>query len=479
MKIKNWLIFSYITVMLIPILTAVVLFFWMENYNRETEINDYIVNMKKFQKYDEKLNNKELFLHPKNELNIIDPKDSNNTKIEVYDKNGVELYTSSGDKMIISSSIEQLYSNLYEIKHGFRADTLKKPIFNDGNLIGFYKITIMRTKIVKGVNNATIKALVIFSVVFFGVLICMIKLMDKKFNRPILLLIMAMNDFARGDETSIKYKSQDEIGELINHFNNMKNEIQQKNAEIEKEQKSKEYMIAAISHDLKTPLTAIRAYAELINSKDEKNSARHISSILNKCDYMTNMLEDLLMYTVLSSNYVMKFVNVDGEEFFQMLFSGYDEVCSKHNIRFKTEVKVNGSFCVDVKQMIRLVDNLMSNAIRYTEEGKWIHMGVFSHDCSLPEWICEHEKQKLEEFRKEGAIILVKNEGEEISKEHIERIMEPFYKVDNSRNKKVGTGLGLSIVKLIIDKHHGRMTILSSRETGTLIACFLKNEGMD
>ncbi len=57
--------------------------------------------------------------------------------------------------------------------------------------------------------------------------------------------------------------------------------------------------------------------------------------------------------------------------------------------------------------------------------------------------------------------------------------MEPFYKVDNSRNKKVGTGLGLSIVKLIIDKHHGKMTILSSRETGTLITCFLKNEGMD
>lgn len=479
MKIKNWLILSYITVMLIPILTAVILFFWMESYNKQTEINDYVTNMRKFQKYEEVLNDENIFLHPPKKLNLIDEKDKSNTKIELYDKNGILVYSSNNETMSIPTSTEQLYKELYEIKHGFRADTFKKPIFSKGDLIGVYKITIMRTKIVKGVNDITLKALAIFITVFFLVLISMIKLMNKKFNNPILLLIAAMKDFAKGKETSIKYKSQDEIGELIKHFNNMKSELEQKNAEIEKEQKSKEYMIAAISHDLKTPLTAIRAYAELISSKDEESSTRHVSSILNKCDYMTNMLEDLLMYTVLSSNYAMNLVNVDGEEFFQMLFSGYNEVCSKNNIRFKTEIKVNGSFCVDVKQMIRVIDNLMSNAIRYTEEGKWIHMGVFSHEFNLPNWICQDEKQKLKEFAKEGAIILVKNEGEEISKEHIERIMEPFYKVDNSRNKKVGTGLGLSIVKLIIDKHHGKMTILSSKETGTLIACFLKNEGMD
>ncbi|HAG43688.1 MAG TPA: hypothetical protein DCL31_10620 [Clostridium sp.] len=325
-------------------------------------------------------------------------------------------------------------------------------------------------------NSGTIVVISIFIIVFIAVLIWMIKLMDRKFNKPLLLLIDSIKDFAKGDETYINYMSKDEIGELINHFNDMKKKIKEKDYEIEKEQKSKEYMIAAISHDLKTPLTSIRAYTELIISKTEETSKRYALSILNKCDYMSNMLEDLLMYTILSSNYIMDFVNVDGEEFFQMLLSGYEEVCEKSNINYNTEINVKGNYKVDVKQMIRIVDNLMSNAIKYTGEGKSIHMGAFSEEFSLPDWICEEEEKKLKEFRKNTAVILIKNQGEEIAKEDIDRILEPFYKVDNSRNKKVGTGLGLSIVKLIINKHNGRMIISSSKESGTLIACFIIRE---
>lgn len=474
MKIKKWLTLSYVTVMLIPILTSIMLFFWMQSYNKRTEMDDYINNIKKFEKYDKLLSNKELFNnYPFNAVNLIDEEDKNNTKIEIYDRNGVRLSSSISENVYYPISREQLYSNLYEIDHGFKVDTLKKPVFYEGDLIGFYQITIVRTKVIQGVNNGTIVAISIFVGVFIAVLMLMIKLMDRKFNKPLLLLIDSIKDFAKGEETSIKYKSKDEIGELISHFNNMKREIKEKDYEIEKEQKSKEYMIAAISHDLKTPLTSIRAYAELIDSQREEDNKRYVSGILSKCDYMSNMLEDLLMYTILSSSYTMDFVDVDGEEFFQMLLSGYEEVCEKSNINYKTHIKVRGNYRVDVKQMIRVIDNLMSNAIRYTAEGKSIYMGAFSKGVSLPDWIDEEEKNKIEELRKDGVVILVKNQGEEIPKEDIERIMEPFYKVDNSRNKKVGTGLGLSIVKLIIDKHNGSMIVLSSKERGTLIACFI------
>ncbi|RXI42099.1 sensor histidine kinase [Clostridium tetani] len=475
MKIKNWITISYITVMLIPILTAVMLFSWIKDYNRKTEMEDYIKNIQTFEKYDELLNNEKLFNYSSKKLNIVGEKDKNSMKIELYNKNGGKIYSSSSDEYFIPISQKELYSNLYEITHGFRADTLKKPVFKDGDLIGFYEITIMRNNIIKGVNNATIKAIIIFILIFLTVLLCMIKFMNRKFNNPIQMLIKAMKSFPLGEESSINYKSTDEIGELINHFNYMKDEIIEKNNEIEKQQKSKEYMIAAISHDLKTPLTSIRAYAELMNVEGEKNN-KYVKGILNKCDYMTNMLQDLLMYTILSSNYNMEFVDVEGEEFFQMLFSGYKELCKKNHINYLSEIKVNKNYKVDVKQMIRLVDNLIANAIIHTEKEKYIYMGAISSQYELPNWVLGEDREKINNFRKDHTVIIVKNQGDEISKENIKRIIEPFYKGDNSRNKRGGTGLGLSIVKLIMEKHDGEINILSSKERGTLIVCVLKDE---
>ncbi|GAA0122897.1 hypothetical protein UT300018_22140 [Clostridium faecium] len=477
MRIKKWLTLSYITVMLIPIVTGMILFLWMRSYNKNTEIKDYVYNIKKFEKYDKLLSNKEFYTYPFSKKDFIDENDKNNTKIDIYDKNGIKLYSSINESTLYTISKEQLYSNLYEIKHGFKADTLKKPVFNRGDLIGFYQITLSRPNVVKGVNTATIAAIIIFIGIFILGLILMIKTMNRKFSKPLFLLIDSINDFAKGKETCINYSSKDEIGELIQHFNDMKKKIKEKDCEIEKEQKSKEYMIAAISYDLKTPLTSIRAYAELIiSSNKEENSKRYALSILNKCDYMSNMLEDLLMYTVLSSNYHMDFVKVDGEEFFQMLLSGYEEICEKNNIKYKMDISVKGSYKVDVKQMMRVVDNLMSNAIKYTEKGKSIYIGAFSNEFKLPDWVCEEEEKKLEEFRENSVVILIKNKGEEIPKEDIDRILEPFYKIDNSRNKKAGTGLGLSIVNLIINKHNGKILISSSKEKGTLIACFITKE---
>ncbi|SQB36237.1 response regulator [Clostridium cochlearium] len=452
------------------------------------ENNEHILKFKKgLVIYKEgKYVNERLFNYATKKLNIIDEKNKDIMKIELYDKNGGRIYSlNNEEEYFFPLDKKQLYSNLYKIIHGFRADTLKKPVFKDGDLIGFYEITIMRSNIIKGVNDATIKAIIIFTLVFITVLLCMIKFMNKKFNNPIQMLIKAMKAFPLGEESSIDYKANDEIGELINHFNYMKGEIIEKNNEIEKEQKSKEYMIAAISHDLKTPLTSIRAYAELMNVQEEKNN-KYVKGILNKCDYMTNMLQDLLMYTILSSNYNMDFVDVEGEEFFEMLFSGYEELCKKNNINYLSEIKVNRNYKVDVKQMIRLVDNLVANAIRHTEKGKHIYIGAFSSQYELPNWVQGDDREKINSFRKSNTVIIVKNEGEEIPKEDIKRIIEPFYKGDRARNidrkklgtglEKGGTGLGLSIVKLIIEKHGGEINILSSKDRGTLMVCVLKEE---
>src|SRR5699024_2106674 len=112
------------------------------------------------------------------------------------------------------------------------------------------------------------------------------------------------------------------------------------------QQKDKEYMIATLSHDLKTPLTSIRAYAEALEkekglTKEEYQSYNRV--ITEKATFMKEMLDDLLTYTLLQSpSYELDSVVVDGEEFFEMLLSDYERVCEQNKLSLHTSVHVSG-----------------------------------------------------------------------------------------------------------------------------------------
>ncbi|WMJ80942.1 HAMP domain-containing sensor histidine kinase [Clostridium sp. MB40-C1] len=479
MKIKKWLIVSYIFVMMIPMFAAFFIYQWIASYNTNVEVSDYVNNLTIFDKYEKLLQDQKLYLISSKERNLVDEKEKNKVEITLYDKDGLKIYSSIKGDMFFYKAKEQLYSGLYELKHGYKADSIKKPVFKNNEIVGFYEIVVARTKWIEGVNNRTILGCILFLVIFIVVLISVIKIINRKVNKPLSCLINVMGRFAAGEEAQIQYNVNDEIGELIEHFNRMKDEIEEKTKQVTKEQKAKEYMIAAISHDLKTPLTAIRAYTELLQSQNpllEEEKDKDTSIILSKCDYMKNMIDDLLMYTVLSTDYKMDLVNVEGEEFFEMLFSGHNQLCEKNQIKFLCDISVEGTYKVDVKQMVRVVDNLISNAIRYTPKGKNIYLGAYSEEFQLPCWIDDNFKLELNEFRKDGVVFIVKNDGDKISKENINKIYEPFYKLDDSRNeqRKSGTGLGLSIVKLIIEKHEGKIKLLSESDKGTIIACYIR-----
>lgn len=479
MKLKKWIILSYIIVMLIPILTAGFLYKWIEDYNKRIEITDYIETINKFDKYEEKLNNPEIYLQEKGNLKILDNDEKNKIQIKLYSKHGFIFYSSLNYDYKYYQNSELLYKNLYEIKHGHRADSIKKPVFKDNEIVGFYEISIVRDRWLKGVNFRTSFATALFIIIALAIFLYAVWLIDRKLNKPVKKLIYAMNMFAKGQNVDIKYNKKDELGELITHFTSMKEDIEEKKGQLLKQQKIKEYMIAAISHDLKTPLTAIRAYAEACNTQSnmpEETIKNYTSIILNKCDYMKNMLDDLLTYTVLTSDYKMDFKEVEGQEFFEMLFSGYDEICEKKELNLHVDVNINGMYKVDVNQMIRVVDNLVNNGIRYTPQNKNIYLGAFSDDFSLPSWIDGEFTNIIDDFRKDGAVLIVKNDGQAINQDEYKKIFTPFYQIDASRNKTKdkGTGIGLSTVKLIVEKHGGKIKVLSKDGYGTIMICYLR-----
>src|SRR5699024_1673964 len=144
----------------------------------------------------------------------------------------------------------------------------------------------------------------------------------------------------------------------------------------------KEYTVATISHDLKTPLTSIIAYTEALEYGDdltteEKKQYREI--IMEKSDFMKQMLDDLLTHTLLQTRtYELDVVTVDSDEFLDMNISEYEKIAEEKQNTLRKENHVIGDYEVSQKQIIRVVDNLMRNAIHHTPIQGKIWLSTFS-----------------------------------------------------------------------------------------------------
>ncbi|WHH56914.1 HAMP domain-containing sensor histidine kinase [Petroclostridium sp. X23] len=476
MKLKWWLIMSHIIVMLAPVIIGAFLFSFILNYNKKTELNDYITAVTRFKEYEEKLTNPQYYLNNSfGDKQLVPEEKKESVQIDLYNSKGQQFYSSRGNDFMYINSLEMIYSDLYRIDRGYRAYVLKKPVFYENKLVGIYKITLARESFVKEANDRTILAMISFGVVNLAVFVIIVILLNRKFNKPIKYFVEGMHRFAEGEDSDILYTGKDEIGEIIKQFNLMKDEIKEKNAIIEQQQKNKEYMISAISHDLKTPLTAIRAYTEALREERKGDTSRgKISIILSKCDYMKKMIEDLMMYNLLTTDYKTEFVLADGSELIDMLFSGYEESCGQRGVNLKVFADVAGQYNVDITQITRVIDNLMSNALEFTPENGNIEMIAVSAGKEFPSCITLEFIEEFKHWQKKGCIVLIKNEGKGIPKEEFNQIFVPFYQIDSSRSKglKSGVGLGLSIVNLIIERHSGQVKVFSE-ENWTVFAFWI------
>ena len=235
--------------------------------------------------------------------------------------------------------------------------------------------------------------------------------------------------------------------------------IRQQHLDILKNAQMRQEFTANVSHELKTPLTSISGYAELIETglAGEGETRRFAREISRNAKRLLTLINDIIKLSELDSDQVeMTYTEVDLYEISRSCVEMLQLNAKNHGIH----ISCSGSRSVIQanRQMLEeLVYNLCDNAIRYNRLGGKVEVSVRP--------------------RQGVTYLTVKDTGIGIPKESQERVFERFYRVDKSRSKQTGgTGLGLAIVKHIVARHHAQIKLESEEGQGTEITVMFENQ---
>ena len=243
----------------------------------------------------------------------------------------------------------------------------------------------------------------------------------------------------------------DEMNAIANTTLKMSKAVKDSMQQIEFEKMVRQEFFSNASHELKTPLTSVRGYIELLENgmaKDEKMQKEFLSRIKKETVNMTNLINDILMISRLETKEAE--VIKTGVRICPLV----REICdSLEMLARENQVTVHMNckpltIKANIQQIRELLGNLITNAIKYNKPGGKVEVTVTSESKEI--------------------IITVEDTGVGIPEESKQRIFERFYRVDKGRSKKVGgTGLGLSIVKHIVNFYEGTIEVESKLMVGT------------
>lgn len=285
--------------------------------------------------------------------------------------------------------------------------------------------------------------LLIITVILFFFAILLAFIMAKRFAKPIIMINESAKQLAQGNyDIKFQGKGYLEIAELNDTLNYAAKEL----AKVEKLRRD---LIANMSHDLRTPLTMISGYGEMMRDIPNENNAENIQIIIDETNRLTNMVNDILDLSKIQSGtqeLTITYFNItdmiqhDIERYQKMLeHQGY-----QFTFIFEEETYIDG----DESKLNQVIYNLINNAIHYCGEDKKIIV-----------------KQTI---LNDGVKIEVIDHGEGIHEEDLPYVWDRYYKVDKTHERsKIGSGLGLSIVKGILELHRCDYGVHSKLHEGT------------
>ncbi len=387
-------------------------------------------------------------------------------------RDGVIIYNgSSGDDM------EELVRELPDFKDGdgterragsvFIGDSkrlIKQQdlVFSDGSCGSVFIMTYVGELIpqVKQLFGNVILAMLILLILIAMLLALWIY---RTILRPIGELKKATNEIKEGNlDYELDIGERDEIGRLCMDFEEMRQRLKD-NAEekLRYEQENKE-LIRNISHDLKTPITAIKGYVEGIMdgvASSPEKADKYIRTIYNKANDMDKLIDELTFYSKIDTNKIpYVFTKIDINAYFEDCVEelGLELEAKNIDLGFFDYTEEPVTVIADAEQLKRVVNNIVGNSVKYLDKKR----GIINI-----------------RLKDEGDFVQIEIEdnGRGIAARDLPNIFERFYRTDSSRNSsRGGSGIGLSIVRKIVEDHGGRIWATSKESIGTVMHIVLR-----
>lgn len=274
-------------------------------------------------------------------------------------------------------------------------------------------------------------------------------LLTRALTSPIRKVGEAAGRIAGGDYSQrIQTKGKDEIGELAVNFNDMAEQVEDKIAQLSDMVRQKEDFTANFAHELKTPMTSVIGYADMLYQRElpreeVKRAAEYILDEGMRLEALSLKLMD--MFVLDRQDFLMEEMSVP--LMFDNMRQGIEPLCDKYGVALHMAL-MEGMIRVDFDLFKTLVLNLADNAVKAGSNDLWID-GRVDGNC----------------YR-----IQIRDNGRGIPKEELGRITEAFYMVDKSRSRKQhGAGLGMALAAKIVKNHGARMEVDSDGKTGTTV----------
>ena len=479
MKFKTRLVITFLTIILLPLVLACTAFLCIgaylskgqEEYGIRTQDYNILIDPTQasksisdeiFFEVKEILDNHPADLEDKGVLARINERIDGKSSYILVRKQDALYY--AGNELAASQIFEKLpdyeEENIEkELGQSIYYDDMKKIVrqmdfhFQDGSEGSFFVIT--------KANSVLSKMLFVDMAIAIMVTLIITSLfltqgISKSDFDPINQLNIAMQNIAEGNlEYMLPDKENGEIGELYRNYEDMRLRLKESTDEKIFAEKQNKELVSNISHDLKTPITAIKGYVEGIMdgvADTPEKMDKYIRTIYNKANDMDRLINELTVYSGIDSNRIpYHFHRINVSEYFGDCIEevGLDLESRNIELDYSNLVPPDTMIIADPEQLKRVINNIIGNSVKYMDKPKGI--------------IDIRILDEIDSIRVE-----LEDNGKGIAAKDLPKIFERFYRTDASRNSaQGGSGIGLSIVKKIIEDHGGYIWATSKEGEGT------------
>lgn len=482
MKFKNKIIISFCIIIFIPILLAVAVLFSFQQiqlkaiqqtYGVENDDLSYFSNsMQLLSRFTQESFEKLEKLASENPGKLEDEKylEQLNTQLEekysyLVVRKGDEIIYVGGDVDLPFLKELPPYGGAKEgANRGVYVDGEEQALIKqidfaceDGSDGSIFIVTILE-ETVPEIKSLIADGLVAIAMILVLTAVMLTIWIYTSFINPIKKLQVAAQNIKDGNlDFTVDVESNDEIGELCRTFEEMRQRLKDNTEEKLSGERENKTLISNIAHDLKTPITAVKGYAEgLIDGVADTPEKRdkYIKTIYNKANEMDTLINELTLYAKIDTNRIpYNFAKLNVSDYFNDCVEeiGLDLEAKNIGLGYFNYADEDVQIIADPEQLKRVVNNIIGNSVKYLDKQKGqINMRI----------------KDVGDFIQ----VEIEDNGRGIASRDLPYIFDRFYRADASRNSATGgSGIGLSIVKKIIEDHGGKIWATSKESIGTVM----------